>query len=742
MRIYHKFHKNPEGSKRATLIRNIGNRVEKMLRKNPATHKEIFEEIFRYRAKAEGFHGLEVEVVGKTKLRSGGSGYVISHPWFPAKTGHRLKVRVCSTRYAKEIGIVSVKPLSSISRFRKPKLNSEEGTMQQQIGEFCCLTEEPETPLPGQKYGNAILICGERRTEPTRIGVGKYPELAEPIQEIYHRLEVLDRKELELLDKVSKAREAYLAEPMTSRRSEELKKELEKLRTELFTIQGKKKETKEKISRRGVTRPEAFRGKHTATTKKGLEYRYGGEEAERLAGEERAFREEFLMKTGGKLRHMGRGRGVPINERFTVEDTPLIGVIWDEVVVDPLRGYSVGKKGLFTWEVFDSAGKLIQSGTVKKTGAGGGKARAAQLIKSITEQTMKSTGSQRGTVRAASPGTYEAATIQESIISKRPAPSLEFGEHLIAQFIPQEKIKVTKRGRTSDWRDVMRWGLPTPYGLAEFYRDMTGYHVTLKFPSGVKHRSMSILSNMTDAVEYAILMMKDFTGIKKWAVEEGPRWTDPRARGRASRSARRNPGYGELYENPSIMEILAPPFLLRPKRKRAPFKVSEIDFEKKAKERFEFLRDYLPPKEAFDFGFMFGVLRGIDTCGVVRVAERRRIRREVEQQVLDAVYELATKAPRSNPGEEVVEMFKDIVAPPGISRPKRAKRPVTVEELPDLKPYFLRMAEEFSGEEGFDFGFVFGVLRGIDTCGMTNLFERRRIRRTIEQSIMGMIPGA
>jgi len=771
MRLYHKLHKNPCPSKRAGLIRNIGKRVQGIIRKNPSTHRKIFEEIFAYKQELEGFHGLEVGVIGRSQTLDGGAGYLIEHPWFPAnkKGEKRIAVRVCGRKKAAEIGAVSVNRLrSTLSKEAPVEYLIEE------VVEFCCLAEEPQTPAPGNKYESGVLLCtGKGRHEGTRIGIGGRPE--DTFVDLNKELMKLTTQELALLDvelgpgrvrpgPISKARKEFLESDPLGSQAPELERKWKGLSSRLFDIQSKKGKIEEELRRASVSRPlavkegsrklggrglrlhgralheEEFLAGGGESTARGLAFRYGEEEAEKLGKVEREFKEDILMKTGGRLRRIGGGAKIPLNQRFIVGDSPLVGVIWDERVVDPLTGSAVGKRGEFLWQIYDKTGSMITSGVVKKSESGGGRSRAASLISQKSSDIMSETKRKRGSFKAAPISGYEASTIQEAIISKKTAPSLVLGEHLIAQFVPQDKLMKKGRGGNADWRDIMQWGFPTPYGLVEFHRDLSGYHVTLKLPSGTKHMATAIFDNMDDAVDYSMIMMQELTGIGKWLVTDGPRWSEKPARGRSRRLE--NP-----TKNPSLMELLAPPFLLRPKRKRVAVKPGEVKFD--TEKRMEQLIRSSHGKDAFDLGFVFGVLRGIDTCGMTRVVERRRIRRHVEQQVLDAVYALAVEAPsqgnpkknpKKNP-EEFVEMAKDILTPPGLDRPKRKRKPVTVHELPDLKGHFTDLAWALDGQAGFDFGFVFGVLRGIDTCGMANLLDRRRVRRELEGSVIGMLGG-
>jgi hypothetical protein len=837
MRLYHKLHKNPCKSKRATLIRNVGKRVTKMMRRsNPGKPKAsafqrsgqsaraIFEEIFTTTRLAEDFHGLEVTVIGKKKMPGGGDGYLIEHPWFPPAGTKRLRriiVRVCSKGRARDIGAVSVTKLQDIGRKKRPLFGDSEdfateGILIEEVSEYCCLAEKPETPDPGKSYETGILLCAGRRIPgEVAVGIGKYPEL--DTRNLYRELETLTNQELALLDvelgpgrsrpgPVSKAKKAYVESSPLSEDAPRLEREYRQLESKLGDIRGRKKKVEEEIRRSEVSRPrpvkegsrklggrglrlhgrklheEEFLAGGGESTPRGLSYRYGEAEAERLGGQEREFREEILMKTGGMLRRMGKGKRLPLNERFLIEDTPLIAVIWDGRVVDPLTGSGVGKRNQYTWVVYDGAGNVVNSGGVKKSASGGGKSSAARRIKDVVKETMAGVGAERGTAAAARRGGYEARTIQEALITKRSPPSLAFGEHLIVQFVPQEKGRATKadigKRSKSDFRDIMRWGLPSLDGLVEFYREAPkgsrgplgasepgGYHVILKFPSGEKHTASRIFNNMGEAVEYAMYMMQEYTGINKWLVEEGARWSDRREK-RPRRSRQRNPrGRLRPTRNPDLFEtmkdILAPPFVSRPKRRREGITATGVP---KVGRHFRDIASRLYGKEGFDFGFTFGVLRGIDTCGIKDVAERRRIRRYIEQQVIDAVYSLSVEAParrEGNPGRkkaakkairwksgwnpkknpDPVEAFKDIVAPPFITRAKRKRESISVSELPDLKQHFIELAWSLNGQAAYDFGFVFGVLRGIDTCGLMKVGERRRIRRRVEQELMDAAYG-
>jgi hypothetical protein len=271
---------------------------------------------------------------------------------------------------------------------------------------------------------------------------------------------------------------------------------------------------------------------------------------------------------------------------------------------------------------------------------------------------------------------------------------------------------------------------------------------------------------MQKAVEYAMMMMQDLTGIKKWTVEEGPGWSgEGGKKGRTKQRVRNPRGKLRLKGNPDLFEsmkdILAPPFITRPKRRTVGIAAPAVP---RVAHHFRDIARDLGGKEGFDFGFTFGLLRGIDTCGLRDLAERRRIRRFIEQQVMDAVHSLTVEAParrEGNPGRkkkarkktlrwrswnpkknpDPIEAIRDVIAPQFAMRAKRKREPITVAELPDLKQHFIGLAWSLEGQDAYDFGFVFGVLRGIDTCGLMRVGERNRIRMRVEQEVMDAVHG-
>jgi len=708
------------------------------------------------------------------------------------------------------------------------KVKVKEGILIEDVGTFCCLGEKPAPPGGGKGYKTGILLCtGKQRKEAVRIGIGSRPE--DVIRDLYSELEALTTQELALIDVpsfgrgtrprpgvASKVRQAYLDSDPFSPEAPELLKKHQETQAKLHDIQGRKRKLKEeiaasevvrvkpvagtslglgkskrikarKLDRKGKTAEEILdeeeeiekelkeakkkaqedRAKYgyrpTRLVSQGaLQYRYGGDRAEKLAADEKDFKREYLMLTGGKLLRLGKGKKIPLNKRFLIGDTPLIGVIWDEVSLDRLTGIAMGKKGKYTWSLYDGAGNILNSGLVKRTRSGQGVSEAARQIKSLAAKVV-----------AGGPGARElrgseVGSIQEAITTDRPPPPLSIGEHLLVQFIPREQIRVTKattKHTGTELKDIMRWGFPTTYGLVEFSRNRDGYHVTMKKPSGEKITASVVFKNMQKAVEYAMVMMQDLTGIKKWSVEEGPSWSGGGKGGRTRQRVRNPRGKLRLKRNPDLFEtmkdILAPPFITRPKRRQEAVSASAIP---EVGHHFRNIAKNLYGKEGFDFGFTFGVLRGIDTCGIKDLAERRRIRRYIEQQVMDAVYSLAVEAParrEGNPGRkkarkktirwssgwdpkknpDPIEALKDIVAPPFITRAKRKRESISVPELPDLKQHFIELAWKLHGQAAYDFGFVFGVLRGIDTCGLMKVGERRRIRRRIEQELMDAAYG-
>ena len=814
MRLYHKLHRNPCKTDRAMKIRNIGKRVDKMLRKNPTTHREVFEEIFGYRRRAEDFHGLEVRVIGKSTMPDGGVGYIIEHPWIPVQARTRKKqitVRVCTPRRAKQIGAVSVMPLRGIGRKEKPK-----AVISEEIEDFCCLDKEPETPKPGKKYANRILLCmGERRTAPTAIARGRRPEVGESIAELYRELSTLSDRELDAIDKMTKAKEAYMRASPTSPQQGRLKREYDTARSELFAIQGRKEETKKKISRQVVTRPEpvrvggllggravGMRGRTLSEaaelagggpkTRRGLAFRYGEEEAARLAAEERAMREAITMRTAGKAGRLV----VNLNERFSVPGTPFIGVVWDKKAFDKFRGVQVGHPTKYRWELFDGAGRLIKrdvasskSAAVRRIKEEAAEAIAPIEVKGLETRTLPFPGrkdkfrwevidrtgktldigitegpgaKKRAQERAAQRkkelaeagqlprGGYEAATIREAVMTGRAAPSLALGEKKIVQLIPETgpripESELRKRAR-ADLQDILRWGLPSAQGLIEFRRDRKGYWATIKTPAGVKYEDAGPFGNMDQAVKQAISTMERLTKRRDWSVLENPKRekNPPKKRRRKKRNLKKNP----LLED--VQNILAIPFVGRPKRKRVPITAEQVPG---VQARIEELAWQLDGKTAYDFGFTAGVLRGIDTCGITKVVERRRIRREVEQQMLDALYGLTVTAPGSeNPRKRkrrktkpkknpLLEDVQDILAVPFVGRAKRKRVPITASQVPEMKTHIENLAWQLDGKTAYDFGFTAGVLRGIDTCGITKVAQRRKIRREVEQQMIDALTG-
>jgi hypothetical protein len=50
------------------------------------------------------------------------------------------------------------------------------------------------------------------------------------------------------------------------------------------------------------------------------------------------------------------------------------------------------------------------------------------------------------------------------------------------------------------------------------------------------------------------------------------------------------------------------------------------------------------PREAYKLGFYFGIIRGIDTCGVQNYFERKRIRQKFGEKLVSGAFEVASKA--------------------------------------------------------------------------------------------------
>lgn len=820
MRLYHKLHQNPNPGKRATLIRNIGKHAVGMLRQNPKkppkasefrrrpySPKAIFEEVFAYSQRAQAFHGLEVRVIGKAKTETGGSGYLVEHPWIPfsekkEKRRTQAVVGVCSKRKAEEIGSVSTISLSKIGLIAKPSRIPSVIV----IGESCCLAEKPELPKPGEKYKNGILLCGDRRSDVTRIRKKGEPEserdFGATIQDLYQRLESLSDKELALIDKrlltggvvrkgsVSKARDAYMSADPLSDDVDELKREYEALESELGQIRRRKGATEKEIKKRKTVRPEVVEersqvrmkpwerevaGPRTslaigiskepkalheeyelagggAKSPRALGYRYGEEEAERLAGAG-SLEEEYRLEMGGRPEST-RMHSV-LNERVVIPGTPFTGIIWAPgtlgtaplaaKAMDPITGKVVGHPEKFKWQLFDRNGDEIATGLSKEH------ARAGQAMRQAANKAMEGLGPETTRVGTGS--------FRDAILKKRPPPELGMGEHRIVLFFPRigyavdefsrAEIKEMAKYTASDLREIIRWGLPTQYGAVEFYRNMDGFFAVVKAPEGNKTANKVGFADTKKALGFALKAMKGYTGTDNFEIEDGPVWTQKPSKGRdVTRRRYRNPKGKRRRKNPDLLDTvkdyLPVPFVSRPERKKEAVTVSEIP---KFQHHIESIVGNLHGKAAYDFGFTFGVLRGIDTCGITKLIERRKIRRHIEQQMMDAVYSLGVaptastgnpkKRRRKNP--EFLDRVKDVLAVPLVSRARRQRSSIQATEIPAFGEHIEDLAYRLNGKEAYDFGFTFGVLRGIDTCGITKLFERRKIRRRLAQEAMNAI---
>jgi len=79
------------------------------------------------------------------------------------------------------------------------------------------------------------------------------------------------------------------------------------------------------------------------------------------------------------------------------------------------------------------------------------------------------------------------------------------------------------------------------------------------------------------------------------------------------------------------------------------------------------------PEEAAEIGFYFGIIRGLDTCGVQNYFERQRIRKKFNEKILSGAFQTASKALKVKGGD-------------GGSRRYYQGRPLRVREEPDEEP--------------------------------------------------------
>lgn len=79
------------------------------------------------------------------------------------------------------------------------------------------------------------------------------------------------------------------------------------------------------------------------------------------------------------------------------------------------------------------------------------------------------------------------------------------------------------------------------------------------------------------------------------------------------------------------------------------------------------------PEEAAEIGFYFGIIRGLDTCGVQNYFERQRIRKKFNEKILSGAFQTASKALKVKGGA-------------GGSRRYYQGRPLKLREDPDEEP--------------------------------------------------------
>lgn len=75
------------------------------------------------------------------------------------------------------------------------------------------------------------------------------------------------------------------------------------------------------------------------------------------------------------------------------------------------------------------------------------------------------------------------------------------------------------------------------------------------------------------------------------------------------------------------------------------------------------------PNDAYRYGFYFGIIRGIDTCGVQNYFKRRKIRNEFQQRVFDAAMETSARVAGVGRGRT------------GSSKTKKKKKKMSAEEF-------------------------------------------------------------
>lgn len=68
------------------------------------------------------------------------------------------------------------------------------------------------------------------------------------------------------------------------------------------------------------------------------------------------------------------------------------------------------------------------------------------------------------------------------------------------------------------------------------------------------------------------------------------------------------------------------------------------------------------------------------------------------------------------------------------SNPKRKREEASAE---DIQGFAGLVQIPYDNEEAFKYGLYFGIIRGIDTCGVQNYFERRKIRKKYVDALLG-----
>jgi hypothetical protein len=473
---------------------------------------------------------------------------------------------------------------------------------------------------------------GKRATEEKKLrelerlfpGAALDPKSELAARRLVRKIGALDQK---LSSGLDTAEEAHDRRELLDERAE-LNRQLDEIREEMVAPAKELKEQQGKVarSRRAEEKLKAEdEGRQRLMKKRShgrRPFRYGEDEASRMEELEAQSRKEM----SGKKATGHRRKAAPLGEAFQIEESGFRGIIQPP---DPSQIGLFGEG--FTWSLHDPQDELLLSGTSKTHSS------ASQAVK-IAFETMSDLANgvdldhgrkqwlrgvnkgpgfnrwvlrakaemergimrrfKRGGIAGAGKGfqTYESRTRAVARKFKRPV-ELELGEEERA--MGQDYTVIVRRDMEGYWTKVVTKVDPE---LGKSFD--TGWAGPFSGSDGIEK-----------AYRKGEVIGAQLTGAREFIV------ANPTRRKSMSSSARR---------------VLAKS---NPKLERDPLS---------GEEKFRDIESSIgipdDPDQAYRVGYAWGVIRGIDTCGVQNFLKRKKIRKQYEKQILDAYKQIARSA--------------------------------------------------------------------------------------------------